>query len=229
MALDSGFTYENQGTISFLVYNLKDDDVVDTITSGMLLNNKIDGVIPYAYSQVDTKRCFKYNITSKVTLKNYFSGSVNKKRLVGVLQSIAGAILECEDYLISVDKFVFDPEFIYVDVSNYSAFMVCLPLSNGKSDVVSMRDFSKNIMYSVQFDQSEDCDYVAQIINFLNNSATFSIAEFKRLLDGIMISESGSKKNVSNTVNMVKQAPIEVPIEVPKEVPQASIPPKPEI
>lgn len=223
MALDSGFTYENQGTISFLVYNLKDEDVVDTITSGMLLNNKIEGLIPYAYSQVDTKRCFKYNITSKVTLKNYFSGSVTKKRLVGVLQSIASAILECEDYLINVDRFVFDPELIYVDVSNYSAFMVCLPLSDRKPDIVSMRDFTKSIMYSVQFDQSEDCDYVAQIINFLNNSATFSIAEFKRLLEGIMVFDSGNKNNISNTMNVVKQEPIEAPIEAP----EASRPPMP--
>lgn len=228
MAVDNGFSYENQGTISFLVYNLKDGDDVDTITSGMLLNNKIDGLIPYSYSQVDTKRCFKYNITSKVTLKNYFTGIVNKKRFVGVLQSIANAILECEDYLINVDKFVFDPELIYVDVSNYSAFMVCLPLADRKSDFVSMRDFTKSIMYSVQFDQSEDCDYVAQIINFLNNSATFSIAEFKRLLEGIMVFDSGNKNNISNTMHVVRQ---EQPLEpeaskpsIPTEVKPANNP-----
>ncbi|NLL05178.1 MAG: FHA domain-containing protein [Clostridiaceae bacterium] len=223
MALESRFTYENQGTISFLVYNLKDEDVVDTITSGMLLNNKIEGLIPYAYSQVDTKRYFKYNITSKVTLKNYFSGSVTKRRLVGVLLSIASAILDGEDYLINVESFVFDSEFIYVDVSNYSACLVCLPISDRKSDIASMKEFAKNIMYSVQFDQSEDCDYVAQIINFLNNSATFSIAEFKRLLENIMVSDSGNKSNISNTMNLAQQKSIEVPNVMP-EAPSSPIP-----
>jgi len=91
------FTYENIGAKNFLVYNLDISDEVDTVTSGMLLNNKIEGLIPYTFSQLDTSRSFKYNITSKVTLNNYLTGNVTRKRLVGVLQSITNAILEAEN------------------------------------------------------------------------------------------------------------------------------------
>lgn len=43
------FTYENQGTTNFLVLNLKPDDKVDTVTSGMLTNNKIPSVLPCTF------------------------------------------------------------------------------------------------------------------------------------------------------------------------------------
>ncbi|HQA59337.1 MAG TPA: DUF6382 domain-containing protein, partial [Acetivibrio sp.] len=187
------FTYENIGAKNFLVYNLDISDEVDTVTSGMLLNNKIEGLIPYTFSQLDTSRSFKYNITSKVTLNNYLTGNVTRKRLVGVLQSITNAILEAEEYLIDINSFIFDPEYIYVDVSSYSGYLVCLPLMNMSTEKVSFDEFIKEIMYSVQFDQSENCDYVAKIISFLNSRRPLSIPDFKRLLGGLMVVGSGSK------------------------------------
>jgi len=55
-------TYENQGTNTFLVCKLGLEDVIDTMSMGMISNNKILGVMPFSYSQNDNERFFKYNI-----------------------------------------------------------------------------------------------------------------------------------------------------------------------
>lgn len=179
----TGFSLENQGANSLLVYTLKADDQVDTLSAGMMSNNKIPGLVPFSFSQLDDNRYFKYNITSKTTLQKYFSEMVNKKKLLGVFTSIASVVIAAEEYMIEVDKFMFDPEYIFVNVSNAQASMVCLPVMKKETEPVDIGKFFKEIMYSIKFDETENCDYVAKILSFLNSNTAFSLQEFKKTLD----------------------------------------------
>jgi len=54
------FTYESQGASTFLVYEKQPHDQIDTMSMGMLSNNKIDGVIPFTYVRMDDATYFKY-------------------------------------------------------------------------------------------------------------------------------------------------------------------------
>lgn len=42
--------YENQGTTTYLVYKIKENDQIDTMTLGMLTNNKIPGLVPTTFT-----------------------------------------------------------------------------------------------------------------------------------------------------------------------------------
>ena len=44
--------YENQGTNTYLVYAIKEDDSVDSMSLGMLTNNKIHGLAPTLFTQM---------------------------------------------------------------------------------------------------------------------------------------------------------------------------------
>ena len=59
--------------------------------------------------------------------------------------------------------------------------LVCLPLVR-QNESVNIPMFFKQIMFSTQFDQNENCDYVAQIINYLNSTPVFSVDAFEKLL-----------------------------------------------
>ena len=56
------FEYETQGAATFLVYQKQPHDVIDTMTMGMISNNKIEGVLPFIYMQIDHDTFFKYNM-----------------------------------------------------------------------------------------------------------------------------------------------------------------------
>ncbi len=176
------FTYENQGTNTYLVYEIKDDDQIDSMSLGMLTNNKIAGFTPTFFTQMDSKRFIKYNVSSKVSVRQFFNGPVNKKRLIGVFEGIINGLLSAEDYMIDISSIVLDLDYIFADVSTCEASLVCLPIENNAPD---LNMFFKNIMFSTQFDQTENCDHVAKIINFLNSSMSLSLMDFKTLLESI--------------------------------------------
>lgn len=65
------FSYENQGTYTYLVYSVEENEI-DTVCQGMLTNNKIPGFANTLFTQKDDEMYFKYNITSKVSVKQFF-------------------------------------------------------------------------------------------------------------------------------------------------------------
>lgn len=184
------FNFENQGTHTYLVYTIGEDDAVDTMSLGMLTNNKIHGLAQTLYTQMDATKFIKYDVSAKISVKQFFTGPVNKKRLIGVFKGIVDAMLSAEEYMIDVNSILLDLDYIFADVSTCETVLVCLPII---SDDLSQRDLSaffKNIMFTTQFDQTENCDHVAKIINYLNSTPVFSLDEFKKLLD--IISGMGS-------------------------------------
>ncbi len=177
----SDFTFENQGTNTYLVYTILDEDTVDTMSLGMLTNNKIPGLATTLFTQMDATKYIKYNVSAKVSVRQFFSGAVNKKRLLGVFKGIVNALLSAEDYMIDENSILLDLDYIFADVSSCETVLICLPVI-GKEQSHNLGDFFKGIMFSTQFDQTENCDHVAKIINYLNSAPTFSLEDFKNLL-----------------------------------------------
>lgn len=197
------FTYENSGSATYLVYKANVDDEIDSMTLGMITNNKILGLAPAVFAQMDDIKYIKYNVSSKVSAKQFFEGQVNKKRLVGVFLGIVNAILSAEDYMIEISSIVFDLNYIFSDVSTCDTIVICLPFIQNE-DNLDLLSFFKNIMFTTQFDQTENCDYVAKIINFLNNSTKLSVIDFKELLEKTL--NNSSKKIYSQQSSSVSSS-----------------------
>lgn len=194
------FTYENQGTNTYLVYTVQPDDFVDTMSLGMLTNNKITGLAPTLFMQMDTTKYIKYNVSAKISVRQFFNGPVNKKRLLGVFKGIVEAMLSAEDYMIDINSIVLDLDYIFADVSTCETVLVCLPVMEELGPTVNLGNFFKNIMFSTQFDQTENCDHVAKIINYLNSAPVFSLADFKDVLESI--------NNVAPSVKTIPQSAV---------------------
>lgn len=181
----SRFTYESQGTNTYLVYEINAEDELDSMSLGMLTNNKIPGIAEASFLQVDTTKYIKFNVSAKVSVSQLFSGPVNKKRLVGVFTGIIDAMLSAEDYMLDTDSMLLDLDHIFADVTTCEAVLVCLPVMNLERKNPELGVFFKNIMFNTQFDQTENCDHVAQIINYLNTNSVLSLNDFKALLEGM--------------------------------------------
>ena len=184
------FSYENQGANTYLVYEVKESDEIDSLSLGMLTNNKIQGLAQTLFTQMDETRYIKYNVSSKVSVRQFFNGPVNKKRLLGVFNGIVDGLLSAEDYMIDSNAIVLDLDYIFADVSTCEATLICLPISNLERERTDLGVFFKNIMVNTQFDSTENSDHVAKIFNFLNSSPAFSLADFKLLLEEIHNNEN---------------------------------------
>lgn len=189
-----GFSFENQGTTTYLVYAVEEDDVIDSMSLGMLTNNKIPGLAPAIFIQLDSQKYIKYNVSAKISVKQFFEGQVNKKRLLGVFNGIVDAMLSAEEYMIDTNTILLDLNYFFADVSTCETELVCLPVV-GKDNRAELSTFFKTIMFSTQFDQTENCDHVAKIINYLNSTQVFSLLDFKSVLDSLSGQAVGMQQN----------------------------------
>ena len=64
-------TYESQGTMTYGVYQIQPNDVLDTLGLGMLTNNKIPGLAATQFTQMDNQRYIKFNVTAKVPVSQH--------------------------------------------------------------------------------------------------------------------------------------------------------------
>lgn len=177
--------YENQGTNTYLVYEIKADDSVDSMSLGMLTNNKIHGLAQTIFTQMDSQKYIKFNVSTKVSVAQFFVGAVNKKRLLGVFTGIVNAMLAAEDYMLDPTSIIMDMDYIFTDVSTCETDLLCLPIIETEAKPTDLGMFFRNIMFNTQFDQTENCDHIAKIINYLNGTPLFSLSDFKKLLEEI--------------------------------------------
>lgn len=176
------FQCEKQGANTYMVYEISKEEEVDSLSLGMLLNNKIRGLAPVIYGQMDEVQCLRYNISSKTSLSQYLTGILSRERILKIFRLVTETILEAEEYMIEPSSILLKPEHVFVDSQTGETALICLPLMDMKGTDVSA--FFKNIMFGSNaiFDSRENCDYVARIINHLNGAETFSLVNFRGLL-----------------------------------------------
>lgn len=183
--------YENQGTTTYLVYKIKENDQIDTMTLGMLTNNRIPGLVPTTFTQMDKDKYIKFNVSAKVSASQFLSGTVKRKQLLGMFRGITEAMAAAEDYMLDRNDILLNADYIFADVSTCESLLICLPVksSDGGSPLAEKKEepveFFRNIMFTTRFDQTEDCGYVAGIMNYLNTTSVPDMREMKQMLEGL--------------------------------------------
>ena len=216
------FTYETQGAITYLVCELAPTDQVDSLTLGMLTNNHIAGLAPVLYTEMNGQRYLKYNISAKVSADQFFTGTMNKQRALTAFQNILSAICSADDYMIDQNCFSVASEHIFLNVSSCEAALLCIPVTSDKDINPEVAALFKKIMFSTQFDNSEDATYITQLITYINSGASFTVYGLKDLVTKL---QSGVSTGVQ--VPPVQQAPaMQQPVNIPpvQQAPAAAAP-----
>lgn len=199
------FTRENQGANTYLVYQIEATDQIDTLGLGMLINNKIRGIAPVIYNQLDSQKFLKYNISAKVSLGQYFMGTVNRQRLLGVFYSILEGMTEAEDYMIDLSALLLNPDYIFVDVSTAEAILICVPVIEWREKNIDIGKFFKAIMFNTQFDQEENGDYIAKIIGYLNSTEGLFLKDFQQLIKSLLDEDGNGSSITPNLTQLLKE------------------------
>lgn len=179
------FNYETQGAITYLVCELDLSDQLDNLTLGMLTNNHINGLAPVLYTEMDGQRFLKHNISAKVAVNQFFSGSMNKQRAMQAFQSILNALCSADEYMIDQNCFSVNPDHVFLNVSNCEAALVCIPVVSEKNINTETAALFKQIIFNTQFDPNEDSGYITQMISYLNDASNFTVYGFRDLVQRI--------------------------------------------
>ena len=222
------FKYESQGGNTFLVYEIAEHDIVDTMTAGMLSNNKIDGLAQTIFTQMDDKRYIKYNVSSKITAHDLFQGIVNSRQVLGVLIGIVDSMISAEEYMLDINSFLLDLKHIYVDVTTYETEVICLPIVCDEEELIDIGQFFRGILLNLRPDNSEKGNnYFANIVSFLNSNKVVQLDKFQQLLKEL--AEPAVRKQQQGGLQPVapRPNPVPQPQPVPAPQPQPAPPPQP--
>lgn len=170
------FRHEEQEGKRYLIYEKREEDVLDSFTMEMLSNNKIEGLAPFSCIRMDRDVEMKYNITGLITLQELFSSTIAKQKFLGILESLAENVLRAEEYMLDVSSYILDESFIYTDPEGNKVFMIVLPI---RREGEKPEAFLKRLLVDVKYDETEDCSYIALLINFLRNENSFSMKDFR--------------------------------------------------
>ena len=179
------FKVRNIGSEKYLSYVLDDDCDFDEELLDYLEDNKIGELIDIIYEEDDENDYFTYNITDRVTVDTLFKDKVNAEKLLGVIRGIATSIVNLRDLGIPISYIILHRGFTYVNPVTYDVKLICLPIESGASMNSEFRHFAKNLIVNAQYDTTEDCNYIAKVLNLLNVEK-FTIRAFAGELTELM-------------------------------------------
>lgn len=195
------FNYETQGASTYLVCELEPTEQLDSLTLGMLTNNHIPGLAPVIHTEMNGQRFLKYNISAKISINQFFGGSMNKQRVLTAFGNILDALCLADDYMIEQSCFSVAPEHIYLNVSNCETALICIPVSNSKNINQEIAQLFKQILVNAQFDSSENLGYVTEMTTYLNSGVAFNIYGFRDLIVRLQSTSSVMQPQMQNDLS----------------------------
>ena len=145
------FEVVNNGKTTYLRRPLFESDHVDSTDMGMLLNNRIEGIAPISYVEEAGELVLRYDIGQKSSLSDCLSEDVPEGRFIMILRKMTASILHAEDYLLDLNKYLYDSEYVFVGQSMKEMGLIYMPIEEYSSPITYlefcrklMEEYSKN-------------------------------------------------------------------------------------
>lgn len=190
------FTYESQGTETMLVYHLDSEEHIDNFAKGMLQSNEMTGVLRPSFMRRDMEQFLKYPVTSRIPLKDFLSKDMERETVMKLCLSITDAVKEIEEYMLTPEKLLLNPDYIFVDILKKEAGLIYLPVDEFTQDI-DIKEFLLNMLSHMRFQMDKDVSYVAKLIHFLNQSKPWGVEELKHYIENLP-AEKAEQRAVKN-------------------------------
>ena len=98
----------------------------------MMIGNTIEGLLKFRIKRTDSRSQFCYEITSKQPLSRLLEQStINAVQIRRLLLGIARTLTRMEDYLLTEEQILLDPDYIYMNPDDYQPFLCLIPGKTG--------------------------------------------------------------------------------------------------
>lgn len=159
------FENRKSGDTQYIVCKAPQECEVDTITRGMLLNNRIEGTAPVEITEIDGMEEYRFDVTGLSLIRDIYEKHIRKQGLLTVLLSITETIIRCRDYMIPETAFVLSEDFIYVTPSNCQTTLLVLPAR--QEEQYDLKTLLTGILTGCRTDSREPTNYIHYLLDFL--------------------------------------------------------------
>lgn len=187
---DIKFNYENKNNNSYLVYEIEKLEEIDRLEQNMMSSNRIEGLLEFIYSNIDDKHSFKYDITSKITLKMYLDRCCDEEKIIKIFINIFRLLIEIEDFMILKGHLFLHDDYVFIDVSSLQVYFICLPIKdipieNGVESI-NLKQFINEILSKLRIEKFENKPLISLLKEFLSKEEFLNIEETKNVLKNML-------------------------------------------
>ncbi|MDO5155650.1 MAG: FHA domain-containing protein [Eubacteriales bacterium] len=168
----------------FLTYNIDNDSGLDEEVLDFIEEEEPKGIVPVIYEEGDEYDTFSYNITDKIHLSDLSLQEINAEMALNIIHSLLLALIDMSEYRIPLSYLVLNRNYIYVD-SDYNIEFICIPLEDMQENM-DINVFLRGFLANIRYDLSEDCQYVAKLLTYVNNTAMFNMRNMVTLIEELM-------------------------------------------
>ncbi len=171
---------------------------INTREIEVLKKNSIQELIVPTVSMVGNKIKLFYDLTGYVPFVDAIENSVKKKEFVKTVMALPVLLDKLETQYMQKNNLILDMKYVFFNLKTGMMKYIYLPLIHlDKQDETI--DFLKILPYYTVFSPSEDVDYVAEYIRFFRDNITFSMYDFKEMVQ--KISARGVQSNILKQSN----------------------------
>ncbi|NNJ29578.1 DUF6382 domain-containing protein [Lacrimispora defluvii] len=120
-------TYRREMKHNYLIIE-QDNAQMQGYEENMLKENQINGLLKFQLKQIDNRKYFYYEITSKQPLSRILEfHSINKQELINLIIGIAQILNRLPVYLLKEDQILLQPEYIYIEPEQFFVSLCLIP------------------------------------------------------------------------------------------------------
>lgn len=179
------FRVRNFDKEQFLTFNIDNEAELDEELLDFLEDEEPQGIVPVIFEDEDEEfDTFSYNITDKIRLNELSNQEINAEMALMAIRGLVLALIDMAECRIPLSYLVLHRNYIYID-SDYKVEFICIPLEDMQEEV-DVNHFLRSFIASLRFDPSDNGDYVARLLTFVNNPEIFNLHNLLMLVEDLM-------------------------------------------
>lgn len=203
------YTIITQGNATYLETMLGTAEKLDPVDHGMLVSNKISGLLPLSVQWINAGCRLLYNITGLTPLEQAARILEHETRLRNFFLALCKAEKECDEYLLDPHKIDLNPKNVYLDATG-RAYVLYRPVQVVQSNYDPMK-LTHYVFRLVGQQMSQDSRVVNVLSRQLLYEGKFTFAELEPLLKEQPAPQSQPKVVQKEPVRPAPVPPVQQP------------------
>lgn len=173
-------TYKRELKHNYLIIE-PEEALYDNYEIRMMASNGIDGLLKFHVKQVDSRKSYYYEITSRQPLSRLLEcRSIGAEEVRHLISGISQTIKRLDAYLLQEERILMEPEFIYVEPEQYEPGLCLVPGKQGNFPE-DMTSFLQYLLGKVDH-QDKECVVLAYGLYQESLKENYGIDDLLRLL-----------------------------------------------
>ena len=173
----------------YIVYDLAaNPHPIDNISVSMINSNqkRSIGLSKISFDEENgEKKNILFDVTGMMPLSEFLRRNQTQESFRQFILAIIRSIESFDDYMISVEQVILNPDYVYINIVAEQVNFLCLPFADGAGSGCDLHDFFKmicNIAFSNVELHPGEVSYFNYVLNVLQSKTAFSLDNLRQVL-----------------------------------------------